>query len=115
VSLRRFARSRPDCVQVVIALVVTPEGLPLAYEVLPGNTACRATSETGFCLTFGVLIVARQALDQIEPQQPGRHENTAGAGRGGRALVAGKRTKLGDTEAAKHLKTLQGAKQATKS
>ncbi len=38
---RRFGYSRdhlPDCVQVVIALVVTPEGLPLAYEVLPGNT-----------------------------------------------------------------------------
>jgi len=30
---------RPDCPQVVIALVVTPDGLPLAYEVLPGNTA----------------------------------------------------------------------------
>ena len=30
---------RSDCPQVVIALVVTPEGLPLAYEVLPGNTA----------------------------------------------------------------------------
>ena len=30
---------RPDCPQVVIALVVTPEGLPLAYEVLHGNTA----------------------------------------------------------------------------
>jgi Transposase DDE domain len=29
---------RPDCVQVVIALIVTPEGLPLAYEVLAGNT-----------------------------------------------------------------------------
>ena len=29
---------RPDCVQVVIALVVTPEGFPLAYEVLAGNT-----------------------------------------------------------------------------
>src|SRR5712692_7783650 len=29
---------RPDCVQVIIALVITPEGLPLAYEVLPGNT-----------------------------------------------------------------------------
>jgi Transposase DDE domain len=29
---------RPDCPQVVIALVVTPDGLPLAYEVLPGNT-----------------------------------------------------------------------------
>ena len=29
---------RPDCVQVIIALVVTPQGLPLAYEVLAGNT-----------------------------------------------------------------------------
>ena len=39
---RRFGYSRDkrsDCVQVVIALIVTPEGLPLAYEVLPGNTA----------------------------------------------------------------------------
>jgi transposase len=34
---------RSDCVQVVIALIVTPEGLPLAYEVLPGNTADNAT------------------------------------------------------------------------
>ncbi|HEY1808922.1 MAG TPA: IS1634 family transposase [Acidobacteriaceae bacterium] len=30
---------RSDCPQVVIALVVTPDGLPLAYEILPGNTA----------------------------------------------------------------------------
>jgi hypothetical protein len=29
---------RPDCVQIVIALIVTPDGLPLAYEVMPGNT-----------------------------------------------------------------------------
>ena len=29
---------RPDCVQVVIALVVTPEGFPLGYDVYPGNT-----------------------------------------------------------------------------
>src|SRR5882757_3287267 len=34
---------RPDCPQVVIALVVTPDGLPLAYEVLPGNTADSTT------------------------------------------------------------------------
>jgi transposase len=34
---------RGDCVQVIIALVVTPEGLPLAYEVLPGNTADNTT------------------------------------------------------------------------
>jgi hypothetical protein len=30
---------RSDCVQVVIALIVTPDGFPLGYEVLPGNTA----------------------------------------------------------------------------
>ena len=38
---RRHGYSRDhrfDCVQIVIALIVTPEGLPLAYEVLPGNT-----------------------------------------------------------------------------
>jgi hypothetical protein len=34
---------RGDCVQVVITLVITPEGLPLAYEVLPGNTADKTT------------------------------------------------------------------------
>lgn len=39
---RRYGYSRDkrsDCTQVVIALIVTPEGFPLAYEVLPGNTA----------------------------------------------------------------------------
>lgn len=43
---RRYGHSRDkraDCVQVVIALIVTPEGFPLAYEVLPGNTADKTT------------------------------------------------------------------------
>jgi transposase len=43
---RQFGYSRDkrsDCVQVVIALVVTPEGFPLAYEVLAGNTSDRTT------------------------------------------------------------------------
>jgi transposase len=43
---RRYGYSRdkrPDCVQVVIALIVTPEGFPIAYEVLPGNTADKTT------------------------------------------------------------------------
>jgi transposase len=43
---RRFGYSRDrrsDCVQVIIALVVTPEGLPLAYEMMPGNTADKST------------------------------------------------------------------------
>ena len=34
---------RGDCVQVVIALILTPDGFPLAYEVLPGNTADKTT------------------------------------------------------------------------
>ena len=45
-SKRRHGYSRDkrsDCVQVVIALVVTPEGFPLAYEVLPGNTQDKQT------------------------------------------------------------------------
>jgi transposase len=45
---------RPDCPQVVIALVVTPDGLPLAYEVLAGNTSD--------CKTL------RSFLDKIEAQ-----------------------------------------------
>jgi transposase len=43
---RKFGYSRdkrPDCVQVVIALIVTPEGFPLAYEVMPGNTLDKTT------------------------------------------------------------------------
>ena len=38
---RRFGYSRDkrsDCVQIVIALVLSTEGFPLAYKVLPGNT-----------------------------------------------------------------------------
>lgn len=43
---RQFGYSRDkrsDCVQVVIALVVTPEGFPLAYEVFSGNTSDKTT------------------------------------------------------------------------
>ena len=54
---RKFGYSRDkrfDCVQVVIALVVTPEGFPLCYEVMEGNTSDRTT--------------LRQFLDKIERQ-----------------------------------------------
>lgn len=43
---RQFGYSRDkrsDCVPVVIALVVSPEGFPLAYEVLPGPPADKTT------------------------------------------------------------------------
>ena len=43
---RQFGYSRDkrcDCVQVVIALIVTPDGFPLAYEVMAGSTSDKAT------------------------------------------------------------------------
>jgi hypothetical protein len=46
VGKRRYRYSRdkrPDCVQVMIALIVTPEGFPLAYKVMPGNTSDKTT------------------------------------------------------------------------
>jgi transposase len=45
-SKRQFGYSRDhrsDCVQVVIALIITPEGFPLTYEVLAGNTSDKTT------------------------------------------------------------------------
>jgi transposase len=41
---RGYSRDgRPDCLQLVIALVVTTDGFPLAYEVMNGNTSDRST------------------------------------------------------------------------
>jgi len=41
---RGYSRdSRPDCKQVVIALVITPAGFPLACEVMDGNTSDKTT------------------------------------------------------------------------
>jgi hypothetical protein len=54
---KRYGYSRDkrfDCVQVVIALVVTPDGFPLCYEVMAGNTSDRTT--------------LRQFLEKIEDQ-----------------------------------------------
>ena len=53
---RRFGYSRDrrrDCVQVVVALIVTPDGLPLAYEMHPGNTSDKTT--------LGEMMAAIQA------------------------------------------------------
>jgi transposase len=55
---RGYSRDgRPDCLQVIIGLVITTEGFPIAYEVMEGNTA-DSTTLRGF-------------LDRIE-QQYGR-------------------------------------------
>jgi transposase len=45
-ELKAFGYSRdkrPDCLQIVIALIVTPDGLPIAYEVMRGNTSDKTT------------------------------------------------------------------------
>jgi transposase len=45
-AARGYSRDhRPDCAQVVLALVVTPEGFPLSYEVFDGNRADVTTLE----------------------------------------------------------------------
>jgi transposase len=49
-DLRQFGYSRDkrsDCRQVVIALIVTPEGFPLSYEVMSGDTT-DCTTLSGF-------------------------------------------------------------------
>jgi len=46
IARRGYSRDhRPDCLQVNIALVVTREGMPLGYEIFPGNTADVSTVE----------------------------------------------------------------------
>ena len=76
---RRYGYSRDkrnDCVQVVIALIVTPEGFPLAYEVLPGNTAD--------CTTLrGLPAQDRSAIRQGQPHlgDGSRHSHRGGAWR----------------------------------
>lgn len=41
---RGYSRDhRPDCKQLVIALIVTPEGMPLSYQIFPGNRLDRTT------------------------------------------------------------------------
>ncbi len=43
-------RRHPDCLQVIIALVITTDRFPLAYEVMDGNTSDRAI---GSFLAYG--------------------------------------------------------------
>ena len=45
-AARGYSRDhRPDTLQVIVALVVTPEGFPVAYEVFDGDTADVSTLE----------------------------------------------------------------------
>jgi len=85
---RRYGYSRDkrsDCVQVVIGLVVTPEGFPLAYEVMAGNTSDRTTLR-GFLARIEALygkaervwvmdrgIPTEEVLEQMRQSDPPIH------------------------------------------
>ena len=86
-SERRFGYSRDkrsDCVQMVIVLIVTPQGFPLAYEVMPGNT-----SDKTMPLDFLAKIEAQYGRSQrvwiMDPGIP--TEETLAAMRSGGAPV----------------------------
>ena len=85
---RQFGYSRDkrsDCVQVVIALVVTPRGFPLAYEVMPGNTSDKTTlkdflskieAQYGRCDRVWIMdrgIPTEQTLEQMRTAEPPVH------------------------------------------
>ena len=62
---RGYSRDgRPDCVQVCIALVATPEGLPLAYEVFDGNRT-------------DVTTMAARTIWSARPRACSRNSNSA--------------------------------------
>jgi hypothetical protein len=96
---RRYGYSRdhrPDCVQVVLALIITPEGFPLAYEVLPGNTADSTTLPMFLAQIEARYGVARRIwlMDRGIPTEAQLAELRA---RGGQYLVGtpkGRLTKL---------------------
>ena len=82
---RKFGYSRdkrPDCVQVVIALIVTPEGFPLSYEVMAGNTSDKTTlkgflekieKQYGKAQRIWVMdrgIPTEEALEQMRKNDP---------------------------------------------
>lgn len=51
---------RSDCRQVIIALIITPDGLPLAYEVMPGNTSDKTTLRSFLSLIESLYGKARR-------------------------------------------------------
>jgi len=58
-ALGRYGYSRdqrPDCRQITVGLLVTPEGLPIAHDVFPGNTLDGETVD-------GVLQTLRQRFE----------------------------------------------------
>ncbi len=61
---RGYSRDgRPDCKQVIVALVITPEGFPLAYELMDGNTSDKTTLRGFLDKIEGLYGQARRLAD----------------------------------------------------
>jgi len=90
---------RGDCVQVVIALVVTPDGLPVAYEVMKGNTADSATLAAFLDKIEHLYGTARRIwlMDRGIPTEETLEELAA---RGGRYVVGTPKGRLSKLEGA---------------
>jgi hypothetical protein len=73
---------RPDCRQVVLAVVLSPEGFPLAYEILPGHTSDQTTlklflqkiqAQYGQAQRIGIMdrgIPTKETLQEMRPSDP---------------------------------------------
>jgi len=99
---RRYGYSRdhrPDCVQVVVALVVTPEGFPVAYEVMSGNTRDCTTLRTFLDKVESLYGKARRVwlMDRGIPTEETLKELRA---RGGQYVVGTPKGRLSKMEAA---------------
>ena len=93
-AARGYSRDhRPDCQQVCIGLVVTPEGLPVAYEVFAGNRADVTTVETMVELLEKKYGQAQRVwvMDRgmVSEANPSRLRTGFGAVAGARGVVSG--------------------------
>ena len=100
---------RGDCVQIVIALVVTPEGLPVAYEVLNGNTADNTTLTAFLDKIEGMYGKARRIwlMDRGIPTEETLKDLAA---RGGEYVVGTPKGRLSKLESALAQKPWQGVR-----
>ena len=90
---RRF-----DCRQVIIALIITPDGLPLAYEVMPGNTSDKTTLRSFLSMIESLYGKARRVwvMDRGIPTEQILSEMRS---QGIQYLVGTPRSRLDDLEA----------------
>ena len=89
---------RPDCRQVIIALIITPDGLPLAYEVMPGNTSDKTTLRSFLSMIESLYGKARRVwvMDRGIPTEELLFEMCS---EGVQYIVGTARSKLDELEA----------------